>query len=1483
MKKFILFALLALLLPSSAWSYDVGEIFTANVGTEESPYYMRFKKSTQQRCVIYGEEGNPAIDPESAGQNGDGVLTIPWQVDNLIIEEICSYAFAECLKITSVVIEGRSIPFTIGEYAFFHCTSLQKVISTSVFSNVWLESHAFDGCSNLERYSCSSDRVPSYAFANCSSLKTIETEYNELSYIGECAFYNCSVLDWNFSVEDDGSIGDQAFYNCTSLTQVGNLGSVGDQAFYNCSSLTGQVRARKVGREAFAGTNISSITFYQPSDDYYYDEKMTVSDFAFAYSDSDKGEEGDYSDYYDEFDENEGSLLALSIHLDESVSDFSFSRNAFSGRDITSISVDESNPNFDSRNNCNAIISHQPYQWYRYNEYDYDDYDEFYYEGLILGCKNTIIPTDEDVKVINPFAFCGHVDKIYVPENIKRLSTHSFLDCEYLQIDGCPAVEIEEGEKFTEIKPYLGWVELPIQLYGIYTYPNMFQGYQRTPYLKLDNSYEAIYFQNYSYEDYYGYYGYYFELPSSVKGYIPVKYTNGIVKLKSVDVIRGNSGILLVDENPGTKYYLDFAPKKDNDDDNLLREAEYGFYYNDEEYEENPSKEWYVYEDDWWEEKPYILTGYEDEVFQFTKVKGKAIVKPYEAYLSVADSISIIFGSQLSVTNLTIDVTDENTYSSDEAPHVKNATVVIYEKDSMNEIRKGKTGNDGTLLVENIPTGDYIIHVEAENHRSRDYEFHRNGDEDEYVEIFISLNKYLTVDVTDEFTYYTEEKPHVENATVIVYEKDSMKEIQRGITGKDGTVSFENLPIGDYIIHVEADEHESKDYDYHRAADEDETIEITISYTGGVTCEFIVEETSVPDLYNLSVNYTLAVDIPIPFVSLSVPKSIPVDDMAVGQSFEFQATLYNNGLIKVNDVALLLPDDIPFMSFVPQQAYQGLSIKAKESVTITVKATKTAAGDCKKAKWGAAWSYPVGESTVPKNHHDILMSMGTCPMNLNEINAIVQSNDYIGSQSTVSYQAIDGEKIENVSTDKPYITVSVDVEIGQALSLTRQAFRGTMTMKNTFPASLGSIKDILFNLDIIDTETGEKVTDKEFEVQLEKLSGFEGEQAMNGPWSLASGKQGEVSVLMIPTKYAAPTKPKTYKLLPSISYIDPLLSMANPDEGRKEENLIPKNITVNPTPQLVLDYFIPKKIVGDDPMTEDVVEASEPAELGLLIRNEGYGEAKNLKITTKQPEIVDNRDSLLIDFAITGGTVNGKDVQMTEGKELVSDFGTLKARSTAYAQWWLTSTLLGRITKYDVSYFHETDYENENFSLLSAVNAHTLIRSIKQDDLLFGFLTDKQEARVFQFYGADGSKENVQSADDIDVTKKTHFSYVVRFVVPDSGYIYGYIQDPTDGEGKLKGDNLIDYWRENVRFSDEAPARWMKAPAIHEKNIHFICRVPEANKAYELTLDMDAPDQVNSVVTTSEKDEWYTLSGLRVSKPNAKGVYIHNGRKVLVR
>ena len=39
----------------------------------------------------------------------------------------------------------------------------------------------------------------------------------------------------------------------------------------------------------------------------------------------------------------------------------------------------------------------------------------------------------------------------------------------------------------------------------------------------------------------------------------------------------------------------------------------------------------------------------------------------------------------------------------------------------------------------------------------------------------------------------------------------------------------------------------------------------------------------------------------------------------------------------------------------------------------------------------------------------------------------------------------------------------------------------------------------------------------------------------------------------------------------------------------------------------------------------------------------------------------------------------------------------------------------------------------------------------------------------------------------------------------------------------------------------------------------------------------------NVTISGMEDGTWYTISGLRVNRPAAKGVYIHNGRKVIVK
>ena len=48
-------------------------------------------------------------------------------------------------------------------------------------------------------------------------------------------------------------------------------------------------------------------------------------------------------------------------------------------------------------------------------------------------------------------------------------------------------------------------------------------------------------------------------------------------------------------------------------------------------------------------------------------------------------------------------------------------------------------------------------------------------------------------------------------------------------------------------------------------------------------------------------------------------------------------------------------------------------------------------------------------------------------------------------------------------------------------------------------------------------------------------------------------------------------------------------------------------------------------------------------------------------------------------------------------------------------------------------------------------------------------------------------------------------------------------------------------------------------------------------------VSADGIKTVNSVDTKVYDNAWYTLQGVRVSKPQMGGVYIHNGQKVVIK
>ena len=422
------------------------------------------------------------------------------------------------------------------------------------------------------------------------------------------------------------------------------------------------------------------------------------------------------------------------------------------------------------------------------------------------------------------------------------------------------------------------------------------------------------------------------------------------------------------------------------------------------------------------------------------------------------------------------------------------------------------------------------------------------------------------------------------------------------------------------------------------------------------------------------------------------------------------------------------------------------------------------------------------------------------------------------------------------NTSSSSVCSSITLQFTQKMVMTRQAFRGTLKVFNGNEQE--AMKDVKLTLTVTDEKGNIAMKDK-FQVNPEKLEGFNGKLDFTDGWTLDAQKEGVATVLFIPTKKAAPTMETRYAFGGTLSYVDPFTGL------EVTRDLTPITLTVNPSPNLDLTYFMQRDIKGDDPLTKEV-EPSEEAEFSLLINNLGYGDATNVRMSTNQPEIVDNEKGLKVKFELMSSQLNGQEKTLALGGSVSTDFGNIPAHSTSYAQWWLKSSLLGHFTDYDVTATHLTSYGNKDLSLLNDVTIHELIRSIdvtKGDKTLKGFMTNDivdADDTPDMLYLSDGEIEKVNVAASSSITKTSDTEYTLTITPSEEGWNYGNLSDPTYGVSALKSVtrasdgkqiSLRNFWQTDRTLRDG------KDP-LYENRIHFADQFDGKNaESYILTFE----------------------------------------------
>lgn len=181
----------------------------------------------------------------------------------------------------------------------------------------------------------------------------------------------------------------------------------------------------------------------------------------------------------------------------------------------------------------------------------------------------------------------------------------------------------------------------------------------------------------------------------------------------------------------------------------------------------------------------------------------------------------------------------------------------------------------------------------------------------------------LKVDVVDEYTFYTEEAPHVSNAQVRLKNPSTNAIVAEGVTASDGTFSFE-VPEGYYYLTVDADKHNSYSNTVIIDPGIEKKEEVFLSYQT-ITYSWNVEETEIDDEYEIETIVKYETRVPKPVVIISLPDEQPEPYSII------PVVVTNKGMANAVDVDMSLSisegykleflNDLTLEVLAPEQSY----------------------------------------------------------------------------------------------------------------------------------------------------------------------------------------------------------------------------------------------------------------------------------------------------------------------------------------------------------------------------------------------------------------------------------------------------------------------------------------------------------------------------------------------------------------------------------
>ena len=416
------------------------------------------------------------------------------------------------------------------------------------------------------------------------------------------------------------------------------------------------------------------------------------------------------------------------------------------------------------------------------------------------------------------------------------------------------------------------------------------------------------------------------------------------------------------------------------------------------------------------------------------------------------------------------------------------------------------------------------------------------------------------------------------------------------------------------------------------------------------------------------------------------------------------------------------------------------------------------------------------------------------------------------------------------------VCASVKIQIKQQLTLERQAFDAEMKINNTTDS--GVISNVSVVVKVME-ENGTPVAITEdpnasgakFFI---RVSNKQNISDVTGTGTVSPATSAIINWLIIPAPGSAGLNPAGKKYL-----VGATLKYRYAGEDQTLE-VSPDVVTVKPLPLLTLDYFLPREVEGDDPLTAEI-EPVVPFTLGVRVKNNGYAAARNLKIDSAQPKIIENNQGLLINFQLTGSYVNDAPTQ----NSLLINFGDIAASTSKTGRWVMETSLSGKFTEFSATFSHADELGGAVTSILQATNAHPLIRDVRVDlpgrDTVRDFLAiDGDFIRVYESEGLDTLVTDRSAVAQLQAGTNSQGAATYKLTMPPTdGFVYAKMRDPFNGTkaiGNVVRSDAKQMLPENVWLS--------RSRNVTSKQWEYFVNFFDVNTTGVYESDFQAPPQV---------------------------------------